>query len=294
MALFAAVCFAGSGVLVRKVAAQTEESFTATAISVFIGIPFFAAALFISGEWQRLWFISGDALILLVVAGIIHFVVGRTLGYNAYRLIGANKATTFIITNPFYAVILGVLFLNEPLTIFIVLGVLCIFAGAALITTESRSVSEAKQRGFSRTEAKGVMAALGAAICWGVTPILIKPAIGEIGSPLVGAFVSYIAASIVMAFFFCRRQHQEQIVQLSLWAALFPLVIGGVLSSTGQLFIYTALSYSPASLVTPLQSTHVLFIFLFSFLLNRRIEVFTPKVILGMVATVAGTFLLFQ
>ena len=41
-ALIAAVSFAGNVVLVRKAATRTGESFTAMAISVFIGIPFFA------------------------------------------------------------------------------------------------------------------------------------------------------------------------------------------------------------------------------------------------------------
>ena len=293
-ALFAAVSFAGSVVLVRKAATRTGESFTATAISVFIGIPFFAVALFISGEWHKLWFVSGQAFILLGAAGIIHFIVGRLLSYNAYRLIGANKATPFIMTNPFYAVIFGVFFLNESLTVFLILGILCIFTGAALITTERKSVSEKRQGGFFNAEVKGILAALGGAICWGITPVLIKPAVGEIGSPLVGAFVAYVTASIVMAFFFFRRQHREQMVQLPLLAALIPLVIGGIFAATGQLFNYTALGYSPVSMVTPLLSIHVLFIFLFSFLLNRQIEVFTPRVISGMLVTAAGTFLLFQ
>jgi len=293
-ALFAAVSFAGNIVLVRKAATRTGESFTATAISVFIGIPFFAVALFISGEWHKLWFISGQAFILLGAAGIIHFIVGRLLSYNAYRLIGANKATPFTMTNPFYTLILGVLFLNESLTVFLILGILCIFTGAALITIERKSISEKRQGGFFSAEVKGILAALGGALCWGITPVLIKPAIGEIGSPLVGAFVAYVTASIVMAFFFFRRQHREQMVQLSLLAALIPLVIGGIFAATGQLFSYTALGYSPASMVTPLLSIHVLFTFLFSFLLNRQIEVFTPRVISGMVVTVAGTFLLFQ
>jgi len=261
---------------------------------VFIGIPFFAVALFVSGEWHKLWFVSGQALILLGVAGIIHFIVGRLLSYNAYRLIGANKATPFTMTNPFYTLILGVFFLNESLTVFLILGMLCIFTGAALITIEKKSVSEKGQGGFFNAEVKGILAALGGAICWGITPVLIKPAVGEIGSPLVGAFVAYVTASIVMAFFFFRRQHREQMVQLPLLAALVPLVIGGIFAATGQLFNYTALGYSPASMVTPLLSTHVLFVFLFSFLLNRDIEVFTPRVISGMVATIIGTFLLFQ
>ena len=292
-ALFSALTFAMSAVFIRRGVSEAGESFTATAISVFIGIPFFAASLFLSGEWSKLWSASGQAFILLGAAGILHFVAGRFLAYNAYRLIGVNKASIFMRTSPFYTVILGVLFLSESLTISLIFGVLSIFAGVALVGIERKSASREKQTGFSRTEVKGIVAALVGAICWGTSPILIKPAVEEIGSPFVAAFVSYVVASIVMACFFFRRQHREQLVQLRFFAALIPLVISGIFVSVAHLFNYTALGYSPASMVTPLLGTSVLFVFLFSFFLNRNIEVFTLKVILGMTATVIGTFLIF-
>ena len=227
LALFAAVSFAVGIIIVRKVVARVGESFTATVTSVFIGVPFFAVALFFTGEWDKLWSVSWRAFMLLGVAGIIHFVIGRLLGYNAYRLIGANKAVPFTMTSPFYAVILGVLLLKEPVTVFLILGVLCIFTGAALITTETKSVSETRQKGLFSADVKGILAALGAGICWGITPVLIKPAIGEIGSPLAAAFISYIIASLVMAFLFFRRQHREQISKLPLVTVIIPLIIGG-------------------------------------------------------------------
>jgi drug/metabolite transporter (DMT)-like permease len=234
------------------------------------------------------------AFALLGAAGIIHFVAGRMLSYNAYRIIGANKAFPFVNTVPFYAVIFSVIFLGESLTLYLVLGVLCIFTGVVLVTIERRSVSEGRRIGFLSTEFKGIMAALGGALCWGTTPVLIKVALEEIGSPYVGVFVAYVAASIVMAFFFSHKQSREQMAQLPVMAALIPLVISGILAATGQLFCYVALSYSPAGRVSSLITTNALFVLLFSFLLNRQIEVFTPRVILGMVATVAGAFLIFR
>lgn len=292
-ALLAAVGFAVGTVYVRKASSQTGESFTGAAITVFAGIPFFAVAVFFSGEWSKLWSLSGRAFVLLAAAGIIHFVIGRLLAYNSFRLIGANKGSAFLATIPFYAVILGVLFLNEPITIYLISGVLCIAAGGALVSTERKSVSEQTQKGGSRVELKGILTALGAAFCWGITPVLIKPAVEEIGSPLVGAFVSYIAATIVIAFFLFRQQHRQQIFQLRSFVGLIPLLISGVFVSTGQLFNYSALGHSPASVVSPLVCTNILFVFLLSFLINRNIEVFTLKVISGMVAMVIGTFLIF-
>ncbi len=293
LALLAAVCYAGGMTIVRKVVSQTGESFTSVITSVFIGILYFLAAILISGKTNNLWYISWGAILILAAAGIIHFVAGRLLGYNAYRLIGANKASAFTRTTPFYTLTFGALFLNEPLTPTLILGVLCIFSGAMLVGTERKSVSEGTQGRFSGTELKGILAALGSALCWGISPVLIRSVVGEIGSPSAAAFVSYVAASIVIAFLLFRRRFREQLVQLRSSATLIRLVIAGLFVSTAQLLTYTALSLSPASMVTPLVSTSILFLFLLSFLLNRNIEVFTLKVILGMAAAVAGTFLIF-
>lgn len=292
-ALLAAVSFAVSTVNIRKATSRTGESFTAVATNVFIGVLFFAAAVFISGEWSKLWSVSGQAFISLGLAGIIHFVAGRLLAYNSYRLIGANKASAFLRSNPLFALLFAALFLNESLTIFIILGVLAIVGGAVLVSMERKSVSAEKQSRFSGTEFKGIITALGGGICWGISPILIKPAVAEIGSPVVGAFISYAVASIVMAFFFSRRQHRQQMAQLRFFTTLTPLLISGIFVSTAMLFFYMALSYIPASVAVPLLSTNIIFIYLFSFLINRSIEIFSLKIILGMLATAAGALLMF-
>jgi drug/metabolite transporter (DMT)-like permease len=293
LALVSAVSFSAGIVLVRKTAGEAGESFSVTAISVFVGIPFFAIAILSSGDWNQLYNISWRALALLGSAGIIHFIIGRLLGYNSFRLIGANRATVYTMTNRFYTVLFSVLFLKESLTVFIVLGVLLMFAGAALITTEKKSPAETKKK-LSRDEVKGILLALGAALCWGITPVLIKPGVEEIGSSSAGAFVSYSTAAIVMLLLLINRPRRKQLIQLPFKKSMLPMAIAGAFTAGGQLLYYTALGRSPASVVTPLLSIQILFIFFFSFLINRKIELFTPKVFIGMAATLAGTFLLFQ
>ncbi len=294
LALCAAISFAAAIVVVRKASAEAGESFTATMFTMFTGVPYFAVAITIAGDWSQFMTVSGRALVLLCGVGIIHFIGGRLLSYESYRLIGANKATPFTMTNPFYTVILGVIFLKESLTLFLVLGVLCIFVGAALITMENRSISRQGQKGSFLTDFKGILIALAGGVCWGVSPLLIKSAVAEIGSPFVGAFISYVTAVVVMAYPCLNKHRREQFKRLNFVSAVIPMTIGGLLVSTGQLFNFSALSRSPASIVNPIISTNALFIFFFSFLLNRRIELFTPKIILGIVTTIAGTFFLFQ
>jgi len=285
-ALFSALCFGGSLVSLRRGVLRTGEPFTAVLISVVIGLTLLLFWLPFTEEWDKLWSLSWQGFILLGIAGITHFVLGRLLTSNAVRLIGANRTSPLLQTSPFYAVTLWILFLHEPLTTLLIPGVLCLVVGATIVSIE-------KEGKVVKMQGKGILNVLGAALCWGTSGVLVRPVIGEIGSSSAAVFISYIAAFIVVVGLLLRKEQRIQFVQLHR-ASLIPLIISGILSFLGQLLRYEALSYSPVSVVAPLTSTSVFFVFLLSFILNRNIEVFTWKILAGMVATAVGVFLLFQ
>jgi len=294
LALIASVSFAAGIVLVRKTAGEAGEAFSVTALSILTGIPFFAIAVSVSGGWHNLYDISAKALLMLSAAGVIHYIVGRLLAYDSFRLIGANRASPFTQTSPIYTMVLSWIFLQENITVFIGLGALCMLAGAFLITQEKKSLTGEKNENFSRDTIRGILLALGAALCWGITPVLIKPGVKEVGSSSAATFVSYAAAAIVMGLLFLNRSRRTRFKQLSLKKNILPMSVAGLFTAAGQLLYFTSLGKSPANVIAPLLSIQILFIFLFSLLINRRTELFTPKVIIGMGATVAGTFLLFR
>lgn len=294
LALFASFSFAVCAVVVRKASSISGEAFTAMAISVFIGLPFFAIVLLLTGHWEALGNVSWRVLLLLGAAGIIHFIIGRGLNYRALRIIGANKTTPFIMTNPIYTVFLGILFLSESLTGNLIFGLVMILGGSALVTIEKTSVATEKSGGRFSNEVKGMIAAFGGALCWGTTPVLVKAALTELGSPFAGAFVSYAVAFVIVVALLLFRGNREQLRRIHLRDVLLPISIGGVLTSGGQLLAYSSLTFAPASMLAPLMATQGVFIFILSFTINRKIEVFTFKVIVGTLATVAGTILMFQ
>jgi drug/metabolite transporter (DMT)-like permease len=96
LALISAFSFSVGIVIVRRASAAAGESFSVTAVSIIVGIPLFALAVTVAGDWDKVMAVSWQALTLLASAGVIHFIFGRLLGYSAYRLIGANKATPFV------------------------------------------------------------------------------------------------------------------------------------------------------------------------------------------------------
>ena len=286
-ALLTSVAFSIANVLIRKGTFQTREAFTASLLSVFVGLPLFLFTVLLASDWNKLFSLSWQGFALLGTAGIIHFVLGRLLSYKCIRLIGANRGGAIGRTQIFYAVISGILILSEPLTPLLISGVLCIAVGTTLVSVEKGDGEGTRMHG------KGVLVGLVGAFFWGISGILIKLGVTELGSSSAAGFISFTAAFLVVAGLLFGKHQREQLSRLRR-ESWIPVIISGLFSSVAQFLRFTALSYSPVSVVEPITGTQVLIIFFLSFLINRNIDVFTWKILVGIVATVVGTFLLFQ
>lgn len=292
LALFAGSSATLSNIFVRKGVVRSGESFSPLPISNFIGLGLFALVALISGTAGQLISLSRLGVISLAGAGIVHFIMGRQLAIISVRLIGANRALPIQAISIIFAVLLGVILLREPLTVAISLAALLIFGGAILIgTTGSYKVGKRDMpEGFL---AKGVLAALGTAVCWGVSPALVKIGLNEIGFPLVGVLISYMASSAVIGLLLLYRPNSDKLRRLDR-NSVRSFIIVAMLISTAQMLRYLAIDLSRISLVAPLiASIKPLLVIPLSFLMNRDIEVFGSRIIAGSVLVVAGIILVF-
>ena len=292
-ALLSAVVFAVGIVMVRRSAGAAGEAFTVTAMSIFAGIPLFVIVLTFNDGWASFRLLTVNTAIMLVSAGIIHFVIGRLMAYDAFRLIGANRATPITQLSPVYTVLLSWLFISENLTAYVIFGAALMMGGVVLISQEKSAPKEG-ERVPRREEIKGILLSLGASVCWGITPVLVKPAVGVVGSAVMGNFITYTSAGIVMGLLTLNHNNREHFKRLSFRKNVIPMAIAGLVTAAGQLLYFVALLKSPANIVAPLVSIEVLFIYIISYFVSRRHEVFTYKIALGMAAMIAGTFLLFR
>ncbi len=284
-AVLAAAFFAGVYVLVRRATHQSEESFSALAISLMVGTPLFFIILLISGEWQYLWLFTWQQYILLSAAGVLHFIITRYLYLNSVRIIGANPTVAMLRTSVIFAVVLGVAFLNESVTAWQIAGAVIIMFGAVLSSIEIR-------RDTFKISALGLLLGLGAGLGTAGSAALIRPVMVTTSAVYAATFVSYLAAFvIVMVVLLFRQQQRYHIWQQSRYD-LIILVSVAVLLVVGHIFRFFAFRYSPISIAQPLMGTIVIFVLLFSFMLNRRIDAFNWRVILGIVMVLGSVFLI--
>src|SRR5262249_17995858 len=141
LAALSAATFAFNNASARR-GVITGSVLQALAITVPIGVPIFLAAALLSGSAGTLLELSADAIGLLALAGVLHFVLGRYGNFRASQAIGANLSGPVIQLSLLVTLALAILVLKEPLTPLRVLGIALLAAGPALMRNAGAEAAE--------------------------------------------------------------------------------------------------------------------------------------------------------
>ncbi|MEE8472727.1 MAG: EamA family transporter [Dehalococcoidia bacterium] len=290
-ALFGAGCFGLSAIFTRRGVVRSSDSSAGVLISLFLAVPYFTLILAGMGQTGEIGAFPLSGYIFLASAGLVHFVVGRSLYYRAIQAVGANMAQILTSAGPLCSVAWGILLFHEPLTWELVSGSGLIISGVLFIVwgpLRAGNKIAASPGEFIR----GVLAGLGAGVLYGSSPVLVKWGLGAAGAPVAGTFISYVAATTVMSFTLLHRGQRDGLMGIDRTTLLW-FSLSGTLVASAQLFRYMALSLSPMSVVGPLFSASRMLVIFFSFIFNRKLETFSPRVLLGAALVVSGTVILF-
>ncbi|MDF1590127.1 MAG: EamA family transporter [Desulfobacterales bacterium] len=289
-ALLCALTFAFAAVSTRRAVIKGPALMHGVFISILISLPFLLGILIASGQTGRIFSFSLSGYIWLSSAGILHFVIGRWMFFKSVQFSGANITSILRRTDSLVALLLGVALLGEPLSFPLVFGILLTVFGV-IITSLNPNMVRDKQAPFLNLSSKALFFGLGTGVLWGITPVLMKVGLQGSNAPVAGAFISFFAATVALSFSLLNRDRRNSFSQLPCKViGLYCMV--GLLAGIANMFRFLALNLSPASVVTPLLSTTPVFLVAFSFLFNRKLEVFNLPVIVGTIAVVIGAILL--
>ncbi|MCZ6485076.1 MAG: DMT family transporter, partial [Acidobacteria bacterium] len=132
--LFAALATTAwaAGAVFARSGMQHVGSTTGTFISLAAGfLTISAVALGI--DWRALLAVSQSTILWFLLLGVIQFPGGRFLNYTGIRLAGVARVTTISGTSPLFAACLAILFLQEQVTPWILLGTTAVAVGLALV-----------------------------------------------------------------------------------------------------------------------------------------------------------------
>jgi drug/metabolite transporter (DMT)-like permease len=297
LAALSAATFAFNNASARR-GVLTGSVAQALAITVPVGVPIFFLAALATGALGALAAFSGEALGLLALAGVLHFVVGRYCNFRAAQAIGANLAGPLIQFSLAVTLVLAILVLKEPLTVLRIAGIALLALAPALMRNggadrpETGALEPAPPK-FEPRYGDGYAFALLAALFYGVSPLLIRLAVigGDLGSGIAGGLVSYLAATAAVALVLLWPGNLRHALAVGPEARKW-FGYSGVSVCIAQMFIYMAYAVAPISVVTPVLQLHHALRLMFSRLLNPHHEIFGGRMVLATALSLLGAALL--
>jgi drug/metabolite transporter (DMT)-like permease len=294
LALCAAATFAFNNTLARR-GVLTGSVFQAMAITVPLGVPLMLVAALIFDALPALNDFTLTNYVFFAAAGIAHFVFGRYCNYRAVKAIGANLSGPLTEVSVLFALVFAVTLLGEKLTIMKVIGIALILAGPLLTVEKSIKLKAAGQKdlGFTPHFVEGYIFSLLAAAAYGTSPILVRMALEHANwhASIAGGLVSYGAAALVVLVAIPLLGQVKHVAAMP-GEAMKWFCWAGFFVGLSQLLRYIALSFAPVSVVSPIQRLSLVFRLVFSYMLNRRYEVFDSRMIVGTFVSLLGAVFL--
>ncbi|MFC1968326.1 EamA family transporter [Chloroflexota bacterium] len=290
LALVGALFFALNNLSARRAVIRVKDTSAGVAVSVLISLPVLFLALMISGTVGDVLRFPWHGYLWLLGAGLIQQYLGRSLGFRAVKLVGANIFSVLTRITPLVAVSLGVVVLGEVVTGKMLLGILLIVAGVLFVGGNPLQSRQSKTSSANMSP-KGILLGVGAGVCYGLTPLMIKMALNSYSSPIAALFISFCGASIIHALLNVKGDKRKLLLTIdnrTFW--LFS--VSGLLVVLAQISRFFALSMAPISIISPLFAVNPLLVIPLSFVFNRKLEVFSKWVIVSAVIVVAGSLLL--
>jgi uncharacterized membrane protein len=295
LSLLSAVTFAYANATVRR-GVLTGTVLQAVAISLPIALPFFIIAMLPIGGFAALMTFNTRTIVLLALAGILHFAVARYFNYRATKAIGANLVAPIQQYSLVITLVLAVVWLGETLTVLRIIGIALVVAGPAF-TMDNKTATAApdggKTKAFEPEYREGYFFALLSAVGFGISPILIGMAFETKGLAVgvAGGLVSYIAATLFIGLPLLIPAQWRSFRSLDGGSAKWFL-ISGLAVGLSQMLRYMALAIAPVSVVTPIQRLSMIFRIYFGAMLNPHHEIFGGRLIAGTVVSLAGAIAL--
>lgn len=310
-AVLSAATFGISNVATRRGVVGSSASF-GLYITVILGVPLFVVASAVTGQLLDIFDLSARAWMLLSSAGILHFLVGRYCNFRAIDAIGANRTQPIQMTNTVYAIIVAIVLLGEELTLLMGVGIALIMIGPAVMVERSKkpkpapaatdapsetapaataTVTAPPNAATSPRYAEGYLYGFMSAAAYGTSPVMIRSALDDTGLGIAGGLVAYAAAAGVLVASFVIPGKLKEVRSVDMKVLPYFLV-STVSVFLAQMFRFAALAIAPVTVVTPLTRLGVVFTPTFGFFVNRNLESFSPKVLIGIAISALGAILL--
>jgi len=307
--LWAAVAGIGFGLFqsVNRAALRGMDAYASTFLQLLVSAMILVVASLAAGDPGRLAAAPASAWWSFAAAGLLHFSVGWTLLNLSQQRLGAARTSPLLATVPLFGVVIAALTLQEVPSGLELAGVALMVGGVYAMEVDrlraARRVEEPATAGGPRSDGgagsrssspavvwTASLFGLGTALCWAVSPILIRQGLRDLPSPLLGVTVGMVAATLAYGLTLPLRGRRRLrftrealawklaagvLVAVSTWTRWYAvaLVPVAVVLALGLLSVPTVMALAPA-------------------LVGRRAERITGPVLAGSAMVVAGALVI--
>ena len=310
-AAFGAFTFALNNVTMRR-GVVTGSVLQGMALTVPIGGLSFLIMTVALGELDQLVVFPMASLIWLACQGVVHFVIGRYCNYKSNQLMGVNLTAPVVQLQVPFAMMLAVAMLHEKFTVLQAIGAALMLGGSfitqsnagkrkrkasaaipiATVRSRDELVAPVAKLIFQPRVFSGYIYGLGAAMCYGSSPLMARqaflyaPGIGT----AAGGCLAYTAATLFFLLILLKPGSWADIKSMKR-ENLSWFLSSAVLVAISQAFVYASLAVAPLMVVTPILQLSLVFRLFLSQLINRDHEVMNTAVLIGAFTAVLGSIL---
>jgi uncharacterized membrane protein len=250
------------------------------------------AALGLHDGWSRM---TREGVAWFALAGVLTVFFGRVFLYASIQYLGAVRASAVKRLNPFFSVLLGVLLLGEVVAGSALWGMLLIAASFALLIREDlRSPAAAgtgARRRLERIVFLGYVYGPLAAFAYASGYVARKQGLLVLPDPLLGTLIGALAGIVVFVIAAGFLKNYRDDLRQTFTGCNPWLLLGGVLSSSGQICYFVALNHGTVSRIALITSMEVFLTIFLSMVIFRSRERVTQQVLLAAGLGVLGTAL---
>lgn len=299
-------------VIITKVASGRLDLNTGFLISISMNVLF--ASLIFLGQWMYNGYsieFHGWGFFMFMLSGLFASYLGRYLYFDSIAKLGPAKASTFMISNPLFTVIISWLFLHEQLhalelaAMFVVLLGLFIVsykpaqsgravkavsaAGSNTTSTDSKQLAnQAVKKRWTGLIHPGVWLALMGSISYALGNITRGTAIHDWNEPVLGGFVGALTGLLLQLLLNKTTRTFLSDLRAADRKGIWLYAISGVLTITAQIGHMAAMHYIPISVATLITNSQPLLVIPLSYFLLKNQEGINLRTIMGSLLVLIG------
>jgi drug/metabolite transporter (DMT)-like permease len=219
---------------------------------------------------------------IFVAVGIFVPGVARFLVFRGMERLGATISSCLTNAGPLFAIVIAMAFLGEQPTVTNILGAIFIVGGIIVLSWKGVGKTwRTRDLGFP----------LAAALLFAARDNLVRFAVVQIPSPIVGAAIAATTSFFTMGTMYLVFGEKKPLPP-SAKVGLNYFAISGFMNFLSYVLTYTALSLERVSIISPLVNASSLFVLPLSMLLLKDVETLTARKIGATALVILGVVLI--